>query len=321
MSAGLFSGLLSCAAASDSTHAKAAASPAREDETSRANADRANRATKAISPNPSHVTLTYLGVAGWKLSSATGTLLVDPYFTRLGPRSDDAVIAPDPDAIKKYAPAHADVILVSHSHYDHALDVPAVARMTGAAVVGTESTANLARADGVLAERTLIAHGGDVLTISPFSVRIVPAIHSLTGQKNEPIARDVARPMAMSAYGEGGTLQYDVRVDDREIYFVGTANFLAPEVVGMHPDVAVIAVGLREKIPDYTCTLMRALGKPPVVVANHFDDFKKPLAESRSLSADTRADLDAFAREVHACAKDTRVVVPVPLEEMTVVAR
>jgi L-ascorbate metabolism protein UlaG (beta-lactamase superfamily) len=34
----------------------------------------------------------------------------------------------------------ADFILVTHTHYDHVLDVPYIATKTGATVIGTEST-------------------------------------------------------------------------------------------------------------------------------------------------------------------------------------
>jgi len=38
-----------------------------------------------------------------------------------------------------------DAVIPLHSHYDHAMDAPAVARRTGASVYGLESTANIVR--------------------------------------------------------------------------------------------------------------------------------------------------------------------------------
>ena len=43
----------------------------------------------------------------------------------------------------------AGYILLTHTHPDHSLDMPYIARKTGAVVIGTESTANLARASGL----------------------------------------------------------------------------------------------------------------------------------------------------------------------------
>ncbi len=262
------------------------------------------------------VSLTYLGVAGWRLDAAgKHTLLVDPFFTRVRATDESTPLTPDAAAIARFAPAHADVILVGHSHYDHLMDAPEIAKRTGAIVVGTESTANVARAAGIPAEQVLVVKGGDTIDVEPFAIRVKHSLHSLTGAPNVSIPRRVTLPMSASGYGEGGTLQYVVRVDGRTVLFVGTANFIEGELSGERPDVVVLATGLRSKIPDYTCRVLTAVGRPRMVLANHFDDFGAPLAPHSPLGdADTRADLDAFEKEVHACAPETRVIVPSHLE-------
>jgi hypothetical protein len=59
---------------------------------------------------------------------------------------------------------------------------------------------------------------------------------------------------------------------------------------------------------------MRALGSPRLVLANHFDAFKEPLGPRQMDMGDaSRADLAAFADEVHACAPAARVLVPTHL--------
>ena len=52
---------------------------------------------------------------------------------------------------RKVIDAHiskADYILVTHTHLDHVLDMPYIARKTGAQVIGTESASNFARDNG-----------------------------------------------------------------------------------------------------------------------------------------------------------------------------
>jgi L-ascorbate metabolism protein UlaG (beta-lactamase superfamily) len=258
-------------------------------------------------------TLTYLGVAGWRLDSSEGTLLVDPYFSRPAVEGDE-LLEPDQPMIDRHAPKRADVILVSHSHYDHVLDVPSIARRTGAVVVGTESTVRVARAGGVPAARLTLARAGDQLGIGPFQVGVVAGLHSLTGQPNEPIAEEIQLPAPARAYGEGGTLQYLVRVGSRAIFFVSSANFAERDVASVRADVAVIATGLRERVPDYTCRLLRALGKPPLVLPTHFDSFREPVRPlDASLPPNIQRDLDAFAAEIEACAPGTRFRIPVPM--------
>ena len=257
--------------------------------------------------------LTYLGVAGWQLSSGSATLLVDPYFTRVARADDERPLAPDETQISRYAPAHADAILVGHSHYDHLLDVPSLARRTGAVVVGTESTSHVARASGPSSARIVVAHPGEELRIGPFHVQVVGALHSLTGQLDGVIPNDVSLPMLARDYREGGTLQYLVHFGQHTVLFIGTANFVEANLTGLRPEVAVVAIGLREKIPDYTCRIMHALGNPRRVFPNHFDDLRAPLEPGASYAAETQAELNAFAVEVRACSPETRVEIPITM--------
>ncbi|MFI5299343.1 MAG: MBL fold metallo-hydrolase, partial [Polyangiales bacterium] len=270
-----------------------------------------------VDPKPA-LSLTYLGVAGWQLDDGPHTLLFDPYFTRADVEDDSRPLLPDLTALAKYAPSHAEVILVSHSHYDHLLDVPTIAASTHATVVGTESTVHVARSAGISSTNAVVARGGESLTFGVFSVRPIRALHSLIGMPKVPIPDGLALPMTAAQYGEGGTLQYLVDVEGHSILFIGTANFVESELTGLHPDIAIIAVGLREKVPDYTCRLMRALGSPARVFTNHFDAHRKPLGpEAMPQSREDLDDLAQFADEVHACAPATTVVVPKHFEHFS----
>ncbi|MBL9100747.1 MAG: MBL fold metallo-hydrolase [Myxococcales bacterium] len=262
----------------------------------------------------SPITMTYLGVAGWQLDAGEATILVDPYYSR--PADLDGPIAPDPAAIAARAPKRADLVLVGHSHVDHVLDAPAVALRTGAQVLGSASTARLARASGLADDRIVPIKGGEDYAWPGFSVRVVPSLHSALDDKHVlggVVAEAPALPLRFADYAEGGTFAYLVRVAGHEVLFLGTANFIEREVEGLRPDVAVIATGLRGEIHDYTCRLMRALGRPPLVYANHFDDWRGP-----PVDAAPDADMQAFVAEVRRCSPDTRVVVPRHFERMVV---
>jgi L-ascorbate metabolism protein UlaG (beta-lactamase superfamily) len=96
------------------------------------------------------VRLSYLGTAGWEITDGKTVILVDPYLSRLKrPTPNDAVLSDDPrplfglDSIgvsdEAVVDAHikkADFILITHTHSDHALDLPYIARKTGAMVIG-----------------------------------------------------------------------------------------------------------------------------------------------------------------------------------------
>jgi L-ascorbate metabolism protein UlaG (beta-lactamase superfamily) len=273
------------------------------------------RGVQAAPAPRARATLTYLGVAGFRLESGGANLLFDPYVSRLAVPDFNARVEPDLASIARYTPTRADAILISHSHFDHVLDAPSIALRTGAVLLGTDSTAVLARSAGVPDAQIIAAHGGEHFKLGAFDVRVVPALHSLTGQPNLPIAPGQALPLRANDYQEGNTLQYFVRVNGHALYFVGTANFVDAAVRGMHPDVAIVATGLRHKLPDYTCRLLRALGFPARVLANHFDAWQEPLVPGNMpLKPETATDLEAFTAEVHSCAPQTRVEVPMHLQ-------
>lgn len=91
--------------------------------------------------------LTYLGTNTLLLTKSGSSLLVDPHFTRPGLLSLLSRIRPDPQAVEAGLDSidHLDTVLLTHTHYDHALDASEVVHQTGARVYTSESGANLAR--------------------------------------------------------------------------------------------------------------------------------------------------------------------------------
>jgi L-ascorbate metabolism protein UlaG (beta-lactamase superfamily) len=249
--------------------------------------------------------MTYLGVAGWQIECAGKTILVDPYFSR---PDLDGVIKSDPEAVAAHAPKKADLILVGHSHVDHLLDTPAVAVASGAQVMGSASTIAVASAAGVSADHVITVRGGEDYQLDGFSVRVIPSLHSALDHmhatpQGQPIT--VIPPVRFDDWNDGGTFDYLVRVGGHEIFVSSTANFIEREVAGLHPDVAIIATGLRQEVTDYTCRLMRLLDHPATVFPTHFDDWKGPPVDE-PLSE----DLAAFVREVSRCSPRSHVIVP-----------
>ncbi|NVB79309.1 MAG: MBL fold metallo-hydrolase [Kofleriaceae bacterium] len=260
--------------------------------------------TKKTDGPTAPLALTYLGVAGWQLESGDVTILVDPYFSR---PNLDGEIKSDPAAVAARAPKKANLIVVGHSHVDHLLDAPAVALATGAQIMGSASTAKVATSAGVPADHVIPIQGGEDYQFDGYSVRVIPSLHSALDDKHfmqgQPIT--VLPPKTFDDYTDGGTFDYLVRVGGREILVTSTANFIERELVGVHPDVAIIAPGLREQVYDYTCRLMRVLDYPQVVYTTHFDDWRAAPTDE-----EPDADLEAFVDEVKRCSPATQVIIP-----------
>ena len=172
------------------------------------------------------VVLKYLGAAGWVISDGTTTILIDPY-TRPAYGWGD-VATPDVGAIDSHI-QRADFVLVTHTHYDHVLDVPHIALKTGAAVVGTESTENVMRAYGVPEEQLITVRGGEDYQFGSFSLKVIPSIHSPLDHKH--YFSSATAPAGMKApltleqiHPEGGTLAYLIRFHGHQILAFGGMN-------------------------------------------------------------------------------------------------
>jgi hypothetical protein len=107
---------------------------------------------------------------------------------------------------------------------------------------------------------------------------------------------------------EGGTLAYLLRLAGYRILWFGSMNYLEREVQGLRPNVALIAAARqRLEIHEYTSRLMRALDRPPLVFATHWDEqsFAYGMAQDERLR-----EAEVFVREVRAVSPRTRVVIP-----------
>ena len=115
---------------------------------------------------------------------------------------------------------------------------------------------------------------------------------------------------------EGGTLAYLLRLAGTEILWFGSMNFIEREVEGLRPDIAMIAAARqRLEIHDYTGRLMRALGRPRLVFATHWDEQSFPLGAPQDIRL---AEAAVFVREVKAVSPRTRVIVARHLERHVV---
>jgi len=228
--------------------------------------------------------LTWLGVTGYRLNDGVTTLLVDPTPTR---PSGLGLLLPcesDPELAKEWCPK-ADVILVNHAHHDHALDVPTIARQTGAQVYGSQSSVNLCLSRGVPAAQTHVIKGGDTLTLGTFQVEVVACYHSAIAGIQNPMA-GVIPPDAGSLrwwqFGQDGCFAFRIKGGDVTLWDHPTSTYL-PGSLG-----ARTAPNLIVGITGEPLTEERAKGivsecKPRRVLPTHYDNFLQPIGKGLSL--------------------------------------
>jgi L-ascorbate metabolism protein UlaG (beta-lactamase superfamily) len=258
---------------------------------------------------PAGLELTWLGTAGFRLAYQGTVVWIDPYVTRLSLRDLVArrVVPSSQVAIDAWID-RADAVLVGHTHFDHALDVPAIARRFGARVYGSSSLAQLMRIHGLAGQAVVVAPHRDY-EVGPFRFRFTPSRHSrLQLGLAVPYAGELTcehvDELSPQRYRCGQVWGICVEVAGMRIYHQGSADLIEDEIRDRGVDLFLCGIAGRRFTPRYVERIVRALA-PDRIVAAHYDDFFRPL--DAPLRFSLNVDLTGFAEEVHRASRDVQV--------------
>jgi L-ascorbate metabolism protein UlaG (beta-lactamase superfamily) len=236
------------------------------------------------------VRVTALGTTMMLVDDGQTQILLDPYLTSVSftdAALDRAVStnASEVDAaLDRAGAARVKAILVSHSHFDHALDLAYVAKRTGALVVGSASALNIARGSGIAEEKLRLVKPDEVFEVGDFVVRPLASRHSphVFGGEGATIDAPLHQPASLRAYKEGGTFDYLVSRNGHTLLFKGSANWVPGALDAIRADVLFLGVGglgneddvFTEEYFDATIDAVH----PHIVVPTHWNDFFSPVA-------------------------------------------
>ncbi|MFP5363623.1 MAG: MBL fold metallo-hydrolase [Thermoleophilia bacterium] len=261
---------------------------------------------------PAGLEVQWLGVSGYRITYAGVSLFVDPYVSRVPLRALllGRVAMPDDALIDRYisAPGPVAGVLVGHTHFDHAVDAPAIARRFATIAYGSSSLAQLMHLHGLgdLA-REVIPH--KPYELGPFVVRFVPSRHSklLFGRRvpmDGELTCDHLHALSPRAYRCGQVWGIRIEVAGVSLYHQGSADLDEGELGDEPVDVFLAGVAGRSFTPRYWERILPRLD-PRVVVPTHYDDFFAPLGRRLTFVRQVRlADVPA---EVAAVSRDARV--------------
>jgi len=259
----------------------------------------------------------WLGVAGVELSAGGEVLAIDPYFTRFPlHRLWLGRVRPNARLVAEMLP-RCDVVLVSHPHFDHLLDVPEVVRNTGALAVGSDHTCRLLLAAGIPPVRVRRVSAGDRLTLGRFDVEVLPAQHiTLAGRPMlvGPLPADLRPPLRALDYRMDCCFSFLIRTGGRRLLF------WACERPGPAPEADVLFAGVFHSAEGYRSLLEQV--RPQSVVPVHWDDFFRPLTKPvrpTRLPSVRRLSVQSLRRQIAAAAPGVEVVVPEMFREYEIV--
>lgn len=235
--------------------------------------------------------VTFLGVATLVFDDGETAFMTDGFFTRPSPiKLLSGKIAPDraliAEALRQAGVTKLAAVLVNHSHYDHAMDAPEVARLTGAVLVGSESTANIGRGWDLPEAQIKAVKSGDRLTFGRFTLTFFQTSHNPPTPLPGTIDTPLRPPVLATAYREGGSYTILIDHDGRRMLVNASAGFVPGVLEGQRAAVVFLGTGALDRQSadykeEYWRTVVTQLGARRVIPI-HWDDFSRPLAAGLS---------------------------------------
>jgi L-ascorbate metabolism protein UlaG (beta-lactamase superfamily) len=250
--------------------------------------------------------LTWLGTAGFRLAYQGVVVWIDPYVTRLSlvDLLRRRAVPPSQEAIGRWID-RADAVLVGHTHFDHALDVPAIAKRTACKVYGSQSLANLMHLYQ-LGDQAVVVEPKQDYEVGPFKFHFVPSQHSklqlgLGVPASGELTCDHLDHLTPQAYRCGQVWGIYIEVAGMRFYHQGSADFIEDELADRNVDVFLCGIAGRRFTPKYVERIVAKLA-PSMIVPAHYDDFFRPLEDKLQFSFNV--NLTGFAEEARHASRD-----------------
>lgn len=205
------------------------------------------------------LSISYLGHSAFSLTTPGGkTVLFDPWYTG------------NPSFPAGREPKAADLILLSHGHSDHSADAAAVARRTGATVVGIYEITSWLGAKGVVNLEPM--NKGGTIHTHGLRITMTDARHSSSFDDGtylgEPAGFVVGLENGQTIYYAGDTSLFGDMKLIAELYHPDIAFLPIGDRFTMGPDTAAVAarwLGVKQVVPMHWGTFPLLTGTPAML--------------------------------------------------------
>jgi L-ascorbate metabolism protein UlaG (beta-lactamase superfamily) len=243
--------------------------------------------------DPNGITVTWMGVSNLIISDGETTLIADGFFTRVPSDPESGMIEPNRPVIEAalddLGVDNAAAVMVVHSHFDHALDAPVVAKLTGAMLLGSESTANIGRGLDLPEEQIRVVVPGEPMQYGGFSVTFLLSRHWVLPNRDADtlpyptIDEPLVPPASLSAYKLGEAYTILLEHKRGNILIQASAGYVAGALDRVRADIVLLGTGGLGDLPsveqeDYFREIVIVTGAKKVYPV-HWDFMWTPLSE------------------------------------------
>ncbi len=245
------------------------------------------KASDAPSPKHGEVQITYLGTNGYLIRSRDTSIVIDPFFSRISliKVALNAPYSPSTPLIAEYSqranfPTHIDGWLVTHSHFDHLIDVPPLQQQFSGKIITSPTGKFLcqAAAPKIASAKIIGARPGNHYQIGKANIHVLSSKHDrvlgstpIPGLISKAISSAPIRPRDWKV---GTPLAFLIEIAGKKIYIDsgGMPGHLPPS---RNVDLAILGVAVGDGQQRFD-EAVQALN-PRYTLPSHQDDFFTPL--------------------------------------------
>lgn len=214
-----------------------------------------------VTVSDSAVTVKWFGVSTLLIDDGETQLLIDGYFSRPSlldialKRPISSELETIAGVVDRFRMDRVAAVMPVHSHFDHAMDSAEVAKLTGALLLGSQSTANIGRSTQLPESQIGIVDVDKTYTFGQFKVTFYASQHAPLGS-NSGIDGVVSEPFELpadyTAWQLGQAYSIVIEHPAGVMLVQGSAGFVAGALGDLAVDAVFLGVGGLRNLPrDY----------------------------------------------------------------------
>jgi len=262
----------------------------------------------------SRLKVKFFGVSTLLFDDGKTQILIDGFFSRpslyqvlfQNIQSQPALIR---QIIQQQHLQRTQAIFVTHSHYDHALDLAELGRqLSHTKIIGSNSSLNIARGGQVAEQQLIQVQPLHALSFGEFKITAIASQHTPPTAVNNDLGEEIKQPLQLPArfskFKEGHSFDYLIEHQGHKILVKASTGAVPDQLKNLKVDTLFLGIAQLSRQSEqfqqnYLDQTLRTL-KPEVVIPIHWDNFfqagNQPLEFLPYLADNTEQSLKILIR-------------------------